>query len=115
MNTRDSQHRDDAVVTTVTGAVCALGLAGALSPVVEHAVTLALLVIAALTVAVLAARWLARRLREHREDRADTLTAIAWRSANLPADHPLVVRDRFTAGTRADAARRGRRARVGVA
>lgn len=90
-------HRDDRAVSAVIAVVCGLGFAGALSPVVEHTITVALLTLVALTAAVgtlvAAARWVARGRRERGEDRADAAAAIAWRVVNLPADHPLVLRD----------------------
>ena len=81
-----NQH-DDHTATAVIAGVCGLGFAGAVSPAVEHAVTAALLTLAALGAVVLALRWIARVRRERREDRADLLAAIAWRAAHLPADH----------------------------
>jgi hypothetical protein len=80
------QHRrtqDRAITATVT-AVCGLGLAGALSPVVEHGVTAALLMLSALVVVVATARWLGLRLRERREDRADILAGATWRAQHMP-------------------------------
>ena len=87
-------HPEDRAATAGIVGVCGRGFAGAISPVGEHAVTVALASLAALTTVVAGARWLARVRREQREDQADALAAIAWRALHLPADHPLVLRDR---------------------
>ncbi len=86
---------------------CGLGLAGALSPVVEHAITTGLALIGLLAVLVVGARWVARRLRERREDRADALAAAAWRARHLP--HLAAQLDRHDRG------HDGGRVRTGVA
>src|SRR5690349_18206532 len=105
MNLDQHRHHQDRVVTAVVAAVCGLGFAGAISPIVEHTFTHTLLALAGLGVLALAGRWVARRLRERREDHADTRAAIAWRAEHLPADHPLVLRDK---GDRGDCERLGR-------
>ncbi len=66
----------------VASLVCALGCAAALIPGVELAVTLVLGGGAALTLVLLGVRLVRRWLRERREDRADALTAAAWRAEN---------------------------------
>jgi hypothetical protein len=94
--TLDQYHRiQDRAVTAVVGAVCGLGFAGAVVPVIEHAITVALLTLAVVGVLVAAARWGARVVWERREDRADARAAVAWRAAHLSPDHPLVRRDRL--------------------
>ena len=81
-------HHDREVraLTAVIALVCGVAFLGAVIPAVEHATTGALITgaaLAALTVTVrLALRW----LRERREDRADDITAAAWR-----ATHPVVT------------------------
>ena len=81
-----AQHRRDRhrAATTTATLVCGLGLAGALSPAVEHALGAALLTLAALAVLVLIVRTAARMLRERCEDRADAVTAAAWRAEHMP-------------------------------
>jgi hypothetical protein len=95
MNLDRHRRRHDRIVTTASAAVCGLGFAGAISPTIEHTVTVAVIALAGLGVLVLASRGIVRRARERREDHADTLTAITWRAEHLPAEHPLVVRDRL--------------------
>ncbi len=75
MNIAHHRRQQDRTVTTAVTLVCGLGLAGALSPVVEHAITTALVLVGVLVALVVGARWVARRLRERREDRADALAA----------------------------------------
>ena len=65
------------LITTLIAVVCAIGCAAAVVPAVEHAVTLALLVLGGLALVVVAGRLGCRWLRERREDRADALTAAA--------------------------------------
>lgn len=65
------------------GAVCTLGLASALVPAVEHAVSLGLVALAGLVLLGQAVRLLARWVRERREDRADLAYAAAVH-ANRP-------------------------------
>lgn len=91
---RIGQHRahEARLITTALGLVCAVGFTAAVVPAVEHAVTLA--VLGALALAVLAGlvRFAARRVQEHREDRADAVTAARWRSVHAP--HLLTAADR---------------------
>ncbi len=77
------RDRDRAAKLAVT-LVCGLGLAGALSPAVEHAIGAAFALVGTLVLLVAVARWVARRLRERREDRADALAAAAWRARHMP-------------------------------
>ena len=90
------RRRQDYAVTTVVSAVCGLGFAGAVAPAIERGITVALLTLVGIVAAVVVARWVARVVRERREDRADALAGSAWRAAHLP-DHPLTARDRATA------------------
>jgi predicted benzoate:H+ symporter BenE len=80
------QHRrhQDNIATTAGVLVAGLGLAGALSPLVEDAVTAALATLAGLAVLTALLRWTARRLRERREDAADALAGAAWRATHMP-------------------------------
>ncbi len=89
-----SQHRRDrdrAVNLAVT-LVCGLGLAGALSPAVEHGIGAVLVTLAVLAVVVGLTRWGLRVRRERREDAADALAAAAWRAQHMP--HLAAQRDR---------------------
>ena len=76
------QHRDD-VADGVLAAVCSLSMLGALLTTLGHpmVVSVGLAVCAAY---VAAARCRARRVRERREDAADTLAGAAWRAQHTP-------------------------------
>ena len=87
------RRRQDRAATLVVAAVCGLGFAGAVAPVVEQAVTVALLVSAALALVALCVRWVVRVRRGRREDQDDVLAAIAWRAQHMP-HHPLAADDR---------------------
>ncbi len=76
------------LITAVIVAVCGIGCAAAIVPVVEHIVTAILLAVGGLIVLAVVARLSARWLRERREDRADALTAAAWRAQHA---HPAPV------------------------
>ena len=89
MNLDDYRRRQDQVATLVAVSVAGLCCAGAVLPVVEHAVTVALIAAAGLAVLLAAARTGVRVLRERREDRADLLTGAAWRAEHVP--HPLLA------------------------
>lgn len=71
------------LITALIAVVCAIGCAAAIVPAVEHTVTLALLVLGGLALVAVAGRLGCRWLRERREDRADALTAAAWRAEHL--------------------------------
>jgi hypothetical protein len=76
------QHRDD-VADSVLAAVCGLSVLGALLNTLGHPLLIGVgLVAAALAIGV--ARWVARLLREHREDAADTFAGAAWRAQHMP-------------------------------
>ncbi len=90
-----SQHRCDrsrAVNLAVT-VVCGLGLAGALSPAVEHAIGAALVGVVVLAVVVRLTRWALRIRRERREDAADALAGAAWRAQHMPHLAAQIQRD----------------------
>ncbi len=92
------RHQDRTITAAVTG-FCGLGLAGALSPAVEHTITAALVAVAVLTALVIGARWVARRLRERREDAADALAAAQWRAQHMPhLPHLAAQLDRHDGG-----------------
>jgi hypothetical protein len=96
MNT-DIARRHEHIAGAVLAALVGLtGLAALLDAALTGTGHPGLVGLAAAVLAVLAGigRWVARRVRERREDAADALTAIAWRAEHLPADHPLVLRDR---------------------
>jgi hypothetical protein len=84
MNLDDYRRRSDQVATLIAVLVAGLGCAGALLPVVEYAVTLALFGLAVLAVLVAGLRTGDRVVRERREDRADALAGAAWRAAHMP-------------------------------
>lgn len=68
----------------IMSGISLVGLLGAVSavvPAVEFAVTAGLGVLGLLGLLVAGGRLLARWLRERREDRADEITAAAWRAA----------------------------------
>jgi len=94
------QHLED-FTDGVLAAVCGLSILGALLNTLGRPLVIGLgcVVVAAF---INAARWVARWLRERREDAADTLAGAAWRAQHMPG---------LAAGMDAD---RGR-ARVGVA
>ncbi len=107
MNLQQHRRTQDRAVTLASLAFSGVGLAGALSPAVEHAITTALVAVVVLVLLVVGARWVARRLREHREDRADALAAAVWRAEHLP--HLTAPLDRH------DAQHCGGHVRAGVA
>jgi uncharacterized membrane protein YoaK (UPF0700 family) len=76
--------REARLITTVLAAVCALGFLAAVIPGVEAALTVGLLALAGVAVVALAVRYLARWVRERREDRADALTAARWQAIYAP-------------------------------
>jgi ABC-type transport system involved in cytochrome bd biosynthesis fused ATPase/permease subunit len=84
---RFKQHRDREVrtFTALTTCVCVVGIAGTVSPGIEHAVTVALLALAGLVVLIVLTRLTARWLRERREDRADAVIAAAWQARHRMA------------------------------
>ena len=84
MNIGDYRRRQDQGATLVAVSVAGLGCVGALLPVVERAVTVALIAAVGLAVVTAAARAEVRVLRERREDRADRITAATWRAEHMP-------------------------------
>lgn len=75
---------------------CALAAAGSVVPGLDHAVTAALFAVIGLAALVGLAQIVARWVRERREDRADALTAAAWRAQNAP--HLLTEQQRQLVG-----------------
>jgi hypothetical protein len=63
------------------GLLCALGCASAIWPAVEMVVGVTLAGLVGALLLAVAVRWGVRRLREHREDRADLAYAAAVRAA----------------------------------
>ena len=92
----ENRMREARRVTTGLAVICAAGLASAVVPAVEHAITTGLLLAAALVALVLTVRVTARWVRDRREDRADALVAAAWRAQHAP--HLLTDDNRQTAG-----------------
>jgi hypothetical protein len=97
MNLDDYHCRHDQAATLIAVLVAGLGCAGALLPVMEHAVNLALFGGAGLAVLLAALRTAARVVRERREDRADALAGAAWRAEHMP--HPPTEVGSERAGT----------------
>ncbi len=83
MNLQQHRRDRDRTVNLAVTLVCGLGLAGALSPAVEHAIGAVLVTLAALALAVGLARWGLRIRRERREDAADALAATAWQARHM--------------------------------
>ena len=84
MNLDDHRRRDDQTATLAALLVAGLGCAGALLPVVEHAITLALLAAAGIAVLAVALHTAICVVRERREDAADLLAGAAWRAEHMP-------------------------------
>ena len=82
---------------------CGLACAGSVVPGLDDVVTAVVLGLAALALLALAARWVARWVRERREDRADAITAARWRAEHAP--HLLTAADRAHLTDRARPAR----------
>jgi Flp pilus assembly protein TadB len=79
------RHREN-TAAAVLAALVGLGGLGALVNATGHPLAVGLAV-TALGVVVLALRWVARMVRERREDQADALAGAAWRARHLP-QHP---------------------------
>ena len=75
---------------------CGLACAGSVIPGLDDIVTTIVVGLAALALLALAARWVARWVRERREDAADALTAARWRAVHAP--HLLTPADRTRLG-----------------
>jgi Mn2+/Fe2+ NRAMP family transporter len=83
MNTFATRRdREARTITAVISAVCLLACVAAVIPGVEHAINTAVIVLGVLLVLIVAVRLGLRWLRERREDRADEVTAAAWRAAH---------------------------------
>jgi predicted exporter len=76
--------REARTITTALALVCGAGLAAAVVPGVETAVNVGLLALVGLVALALGVRYLARWVRERREDHADALTAARWRAVHAP-------------------------------
>jgi hypothetical protein len=87
-----ARNREATAITTVLALPCGLACAGSVVPGIDDIVTTIVVGLAALALVALCARWMARRVRERREDAADTLTATRWRAAHAP--HLLTPADR---------------------
>jgi ABC-type transport system involved in cytochrome bd biosynthesis fused ATPase/permease subunit len=84
-NTFQAHRRHEArLITTALTVLGGIGFAAAVVPAVEHTITTSLLVLGVLVAAAVAVRVLARWVRHRREDRADALTAAAWRARHAP-------------------------------
>jgi Flp pilus assembly protein TadB len=101
MTTDPFQKHRDAVANSVLTAACGLSVLGALLSALGQPLVIGV-GLAAVAAVIGAARWVARRLRERREDAADALVGAAWRAQHMPG---------LAAGIDAD----GGRDRVGVA
>ena len=91
----DTQHRHETIAAAVLAGVVGLAGLAALLTVALDATGHPVLVGLALVLTAVgfgAARWIARRMRERREDAADALAGAAWRAQNMPG-HPLNRRD----------------------
>ncbi len=105
MNT-DTRQRHDHITNAVLAVLVGLAGLGALLNAALNATgppvftALGLVLVAAL---VGAARWMARRVRERREDAADLVAGAAWRAEHMPhlvaeIDRAVIERDRQRAG-----------------
>jgi len=83
MTTDPFQQRRDDVADGVLATVCGLSIIGALLSSLGPplAVGLGCVSVAAF---ITTARWVARGLRERREDAADALAGAAWRAQHMP-------------------------------
>ena len=91
MNTNLDEHHEHiaaVVLATLVGLAALGGLLNAAVSATGHPVLVSV-TLAAPAVTVVAVRWVARRVRERREDAADALAAAAWRAEHLP--HPTAV------------------------
>ena len=90
-------HRHDTIAAAAIAVL--VGLTG-LAALLDAALTatghpvLVRLGAAVLAVLVGIGRWVVRRVRERREDAADTLTGAAWRAHHLPHHAGQLDRDR---------------------
>jgi ABC-type transport system involved in cytochrome bd biosynthesis fused ATPase/permease subunit len=81
---QEQRHREARLITTVLALVAGIGFLAAVVPAVEHGITTALVIGGAAIAGVLVARGLVRVVRHRLEDRADALTATAWRARHAP-------------------------------
>lgn len=83
MNT-PGQHRtrETNLLTVVLALPCAAAVAGSMVPGLDDLLTRALLALVVAGVLGVTARYGLRWFRERREDRADLVTAAAWRAAH---------------------------------
>lgn len=94
MNTNLDQRHDTIAAAVLAGVGGLAGLAALLSAVLDATGHPLLVGVALVLTAVVVgmARWMARRVRERREDAADALAGAAWRAQNM-LGHPLSRRD----------------------
>jgi hypothetical protein len=76
------QHRED-FTDRVLAAVCGLSILGTLLNTLGRPLVIGLGCVA-VAAFISAARWVARWLRERREDAADALTGAEWRAQHMP-------------------------------
>lgn len=81
------RDREARTITALISTVCLLACIAAVIPGVEHAINTAVVVLGALLVLIVAVRLGLRWLRERREDRADAITAAAWRATHQRSAH----------------------------
>jgi hypothetical protein len=86
------RNREATMITLALAVPCGLACAGSVFPALDEIVGAALVVTAACALALLAMRWVRRGVREHAEDRADSVAAAIWRRRYAP--HLLTPADR---------------------
>jgi hypothetical protein len=89
----EHRAREANLVTAVLALVCGLACVCGLVPAVDRAVSSFFVGVLVAAAVIVLLRWVARRVRMHREDREDERAAARWR-----ADHPEGMRR----GTRHD-------------
>jgi hypothetical protein len=96
MNTNLSQRHEHIAAAVLAAVVGLTGLAALLDAALTATGHPALVGLGIAVLAVLAGfgRWVARRVRERREDAADLLAAAAWRAQHMPHLAAQIERDR---------------------
>ena len=98
------RNREATAITTSLAVPCGLACSGSVIPGLDDLITTVLVGLAALALVTLVARWVARWVRERRQDAADALTAAHWRAPQAAdSAHPSRPRppQHPPAGTRA--------------